>query len=215
MAGRKKQPKSGKASKTTPAASAQPAAPPAQQPSSPTPPPAPSAAEPATPVGELGVPKRGTRPAKIYTSKPVPIDFAGPDHRYVRSDLEIYGIYHGGPSYEGRIFLNNSKAVQTTARTRENGYAGSFYIFGHGGCLGDPGHCEVNEENREEYDFRPPHPLTPAKKKVTVTETLREIAKTNKTATITVVPVVTATNELCDDVDVFRFEKMRFVSYNA
>jgi hypothetical protein len=66
-----------------------------------------------------------------------------------------------------------------------------------------------NEENREDYDFRSPHPLTPAKKKVTVTDTLREIAKTNKTATITVVPVVTATNELCDDVDVFRFEKMR------
>src|SRR5215469_2794131 len=208
MAGRKKQPKSGGAPKTRPAASAQPAAP---QPPSPTPP---SGAEPGTPAGALGVPKRGTREAKIYTSKPVPIDFAGPDHRYVRSDLEIYGIYHGGPSYEGRIFLNNPKADQTTARTRENGYAGSFYIFGHGGCLGDPGHCEVNEENREEYDFRSPHPLTPAKKKVTVTATLREIAKTNKTATITVVPVVTATNELCDDVDVFRFENMRFVSYN-
>ena len=214
MAGRKKQPQSDDAPKTTPASSAQQSAPPAQQPVSPTPQAAPPAAEPAAPAGALGVPTRGTREAKIYTSKPVPIDFAGPDHRYVRSDLEIYGIYHGGPSYEGRIFLNNPKADQNTPRTREDGYAGSFYIFGHGGCLGDPGHCEVNEENREDYDFRSPHPLTPAKKKVTVTETLREIAKTNKTATITVVPVVTATNELCDDVDVFRFENMRFVSYN-
>ena len=214
MAGRKKQPKSGGAPKTTPTSSRQQPAPPVQQPAAPTPQAAPPAAEPAAPAGALGVPRRGTRPAKIYTSKPVPIDFAGPEHRYVRSDLEIYGIYHGGPSYEGRIFLNNPKADQATARTRENGYAGSFYIFGHGGCLGDPGHCEVNEEKREEYDFRSPHPLTPAKKKVTVTDTLREIAKTNKTATITVVPVVTATNELCDDLDVFRFEKMRFVSYN-
>lgn len=214
MAGRKKQPKSDSAPKTTPASSAQPAPSAAQPPASPAPQAAPPAAEPAAPVGALGVPKRGTRAANTYTSKPVPIDFAGPEHRYIRSDLEIYGIYHGGPSYEGRIFLNNPKADQTTARTRENGYAGSFYIFGHGGCLGDPGHCEVNEEKREEYDFRPPHPLTPAKKKVTVTDTLRAIAKTNKTATITVVPVVTATNELCDDVDVFRFESMRFVSYN-
>jgi len=207
MAGRKKQTKPGDAPKTTPASSAK-QAPPAPQAASP-------AAEPAAPAGALGVPQRGTREAKTFTSKPVPIDFAGPEHRYVRSDLEIYGIYHGGPSYEGRIFLNNPKADQTTPRTRENGYAGSFYIFGHGGCLGDPGHCEVNEENRDEYDFRSPHPLTPAKKKVTVTNTLREIAKTNKTATITVVPVVTATNELCDDIDVFRFENMRFVSYNA
>jgi len=188
-----------------------------------TPPPAPSgiaatavapAVPPAAPSGALGVPTRGKHPAKVYTSKPVPIDFAGPEHRYVRVDLEIYGIFHGGPSYEGRIFLNNPAADQNTARTAEAGYAGSFYIFGHGGCLGDPGHCEVNETKREDYDFRAPHPLTPAKKKVAVTATLREIAKTNKTATVTVVPVVTATNELCDDNDVFRFEHMRFVSHD-
>src|SRR5215472_16555024 len=148
MAGRKKQTKPGDAPKTTPASSAK-QAPPAPQAASP-------AAEPAAPAGALGVPQRGSREAKTYTSKPVPIDFAGPEHRYVRSDLEIYGIYHGGPSYEGRIFLNNPKADQNTARTRENGYAGSFYIFGHGGGLGDPGHCEVNEENRDEYDFRSP-----------------------------------------------------------
>ena len=183
-------------------------------PQSPTQPQAVPGTQAAAPAGALGVPRRGTHAAKTYTSKPVSIDFAGPDHRYIRSDLEIYGIYHGGPSYEGRIFLNNPKADQNTPRTRENGYAGSFHIFGHGGCLGDPGHCEVNEKDRENYDFRSPHPLTPAKKKVTVTDTLREIAKTNKTATITVVPVVTATNELCDDTDVFRFENMRFVSYN-
>jgi hypothetical protein len=168
----------------------------------------------ATPVGALGVPTRGKHPAKTYTSKPVPIDFAGPEHRYVRVDLEIYGIFHGEASYEGRIFFNNPEASESTPRTPENGYAGSFYIFGHGGCLGDPGHCEVNEHNREDYDFRAPHPLTPAKKKVTVTDRLREIAKSSKTATITVVPVVTATNELCDDDNVFRFENMRLVSYD-
>ena len=53
----------------------------------------------------LGVPRRGTRPAKVFTSRPVPIDFAGPGHRYVRADLEIDGIFHGEASYEGRIFL--------------------------------------------------------------------------------------------------------------
>src|SRR5215831_4609212 len=103
MAGRKKSPKSGGARRTTPVPQPPSAAPAAQ----------------AVPAGALGVPKRGTRQAKIYTSKPVPIDFAGPEHRYVRSDLEIYGIYHGGPSYEGRIFLNNPKADQTTPRKRE------------------------------------------------------------------------------------------------
>ena len=111
MARKKKQPVSGGASKATPASSAQPAVLPAQQPASATPPavqsppaPAASAAAPAPPAGALGVPRRGTREAKIYTSKPVPIDFAGPDHRYVRSDLEIYGIYHGGSPTRGVSF---------------------------------------------------------------------------------------------------------------
>jgi hypothetical protein len=161
----------------------------------------------------LGAPRRPRTAAKIFTSAPVQIDFAGPDHRFARADLEIDGIYHAEASYEGRIFLNNPKADARTAKTLQNGYAGSFYIFGHGGCLGDAGHCDV-DEHREAYDFRPPHPLTPARKRVTVTAALREITKTTTTVTITVVPVVSAANELCDTENVFRCENMHFVTYN-
>ena len=178
-----------------------------------TPPAAPSAGVPAR-RRTLGVPDRGTRPAKIFTSSPVSIEFAGPEHRYYRADLELDGIYHGEASYEGRIFLNNPGATEQTATTSDNGYAGSFYIFGHGGCLGDPGHCEVHEDARDPYDMRYPHPLTPARKYVTVTNTLREIAKTAKTITVTVVPVVTAINELCDPENVFRCEDMHFITYD-
>jgi hypothetical protein len=158
------------------------------------------------------VPRRGTRPAKTFTSNAVPVDFAGPDHRYVRADLEISGIYHGEASYEGRIFLNNPTANEKTAKSLANGYAGSYHVFGHGGCLGDVGHCEVNE--RGPYDHRYPHPLVPADKRVIVTNALREIAKTAKSVTVTVVPVVTAANELCDAENVFRCEDLRFVTYN-
>ncbi len=162
----------------------------------------------------LGAPRRIGGGARTFTSRPVRIDFAAPHHRLTRADLEIDGIYHGEASYEGRIFLNNPAADHTTPRNRENGYAGSFHIFGHGGCLGDPGHCEVNEEGRETYDFRAPHPLTPASKRVTVTDVLRELARTNNEVTVTVVPVITAANELCDTENVFRCQNMRFVSYN-
>jgi hypothetical protein len=162
----------------------------------------------------LGAVRRGTGGAKSFTSRPVPIDFAAPDHRLNRVDLEIDGIYHGEASYEGRIFLDNPQADDKTPRTRENGYAGSFHIFGHGGCMGDVGHCEVNEEGREAYDFRNPHPLTPASKRVTVTDAVRDLAKTHKEITVTIVPVVTAANELCDTENVFRCQNMRFVSYN-
>jgi len=162
----------------------------------------------------LGAPKRVGGGAKTFTSKPVRIDFAAPEHRITSADLEIDGIYHGEASYEGRVFLNNPQADWNTPRNRENGYAGSFHIFGHGGCLGDPGHCEVDEHGRDPYDFRVPHPLTLASKRVTVTDTLRDLAKTQTEVTVTVVPVISAANELCDTENVFRCENMRFVSYN-
>ena len=162
----------------------------------------------------IGSPKRPTGAAKIFVSKPVPIDFAGPEHRFNRADLEINGIFHGEASYEGRIFFNNPKADASTPRTADNGYAGSFHIFGHGGCFGDVGHCDVEGRHQDSYDFRPPHPLTPAKKRITVTEPLRAAAKTAKQVTVTVVPVATAANDLCDTENVFRCKDMRFVTYD-
>lgn len=167
---------------------------------------------PATPIGP---PIRPDTAGDIFTSPPVDIGFAGPEHRLARADLEIQGIYHGEASYEGRIFLNNPKADATTPKTIASGYAGSFNIFGHGGCIGDPGHCEINESNRDPFDVRSPHPLTPAKKRISVTAALKEIAKTTDRATVTIVPVVTAANALCDTKNVFRCEGLKFVSYNG
>src|SRR5690348_16357380 len=56
-----------------------------------------------------------------------------------RADLIFEGVDHSGPSFEGRVFLNNPNATADTPATAENGYAGSFHIFGHGICLGDVG----------------------------------------------------------------------------
>ena len=64
----------------------------------------------------LGVPKRGTGAAKIFTSSAVGLDFAAPVHRYRRADLEIHGIFHSEASYEGRIFFNNPKADDKTPK---------------------------------------------------------------------------------------------------
>jgi hypothetical protein len=165
-------------------------------------------------VQGLGSPRRPRGAAKTFTSRPIPVGFASSRHRLTRADLEISGIFHGESSYEGRIFFNNPQATATTPKTARSGYAGSFHIFGHGGCLGDPGHCEVNEHDRDAFDFRYPNPLTPARKRVMVTKALQEAAKRGKTVTVTIVPVVTAANRLCDTVNVFRCENMQFVTYN-
>ena len=168
-----------------------------------------------TPRRRYDPPKRGG-PANTYTSPAVDLGVASAEHRYYRVDLEINGIGHGGPSYEGLVFLNNPKASDKTPRDLENGYAGAFYIFAHGGCLGDPGHCEVNEHKRDVFDFRAPNPLTPARKRVVVTDAVREIAKLQPGAavSVTIVPVIAGMNSLCKTVDVFKCEELSFVTYN-
>lgn len=47
-------------------------------------------------------------------------------------DLVFGGIDQAGPSFEGRVFLNNPDADERTAPTRESGYLGAFHVYGYG-----------------------------------------------------------------------------------
>jgi len=109
---------------------------------------------------------------------------------FTRADVVIAGVDHSGTSYEVRLFLNNPAATAETPRTAEQGYAGRFTIFGHGGCYGDEGHCEVPAPSTDPTDLRPAHPLTPLDTYVTITDALRQIlARDGALHTVTLVPV--------------------------
>jgi tyrosinase len=116
---------------------------------------------------------------------------AAPDE-FTRADLEFRGVDHSGPSYEGRIFLANPRANDSTPLEEGSGYAGSFTVFGHGGCFGELGHCDIRSEPRGLFDRRLPHPLTPQFKTVVVTDALRRLLRTStaETFAVTVVAVV-------------------------
>src|SRR5690349_10779254 len=106
--------------------------------------------------------------ANVLTSDPIRIDAL--DREFYRADIEFHGVDHAGASYQARVFLNKADADERTPRTIPE-YAGCFHIFGHGGCLGDVGHCDVKP--RRPYDPRPGHPLTPGRKAVVATEAVR------------------------------------------
>ncbi len=109
---------------------------------------------------------------------------------FTRADVVFSGVDHSGASYEVRLFLNNPAATAGTPRTAEQGYAGRFTVFGHGGCYGDEGHCEVPAPTADPADLRPPHPLTPLDTYVTVTGALRRVlAHGGALQTMTLVPV--------------------------
>ena len=144
-------------------------------------------ASPAAPQGVLPHHRRGGR-ARTHA-----LGFSRDHlHRkdFRRADLIFDDVDHSGPSFEARVFLNNPAATAETAATIQNGYAGSFHIFGHGICLGDVGHCEVTDRGKAPFDFRGPHPLVPQQKSLVVTDALKQILdRDGKLEHVTVVPV--------------------------
>jgi hypothetical protein len=139
------------------------------------------------------------------------IDAADLGADFVRADVELEGLEHAGSSYEGRVFVNNPDADADTETTLEHGYGGSFYIFGHGGCFGDEGHCDVAP--RLPYDPRPPHALWPLRKVVIATEAVRRAAASGS-VTITVVPVVlSTTDKVAADEEIPKFEVVSIITY--
>jgi tyrosinase len=97
---------------------------------------------------------------------------------FSRADLEFRGVDHSGPSFEVRVYLDNPAADAETGRELASGYAGSFHVFGHGGCFGELGHCDIPQGPRSPYDLRFRHQLTPQFKTVIVTDALRTIGTT-------------------------------------
>jgi tyrosinase len=120
-----------------------------------------------------------------YTSPPLKVGALEP--LGYRCDIEFHRVDHAGASYEGRVYLNKPDANEHTGY-EDPSYAGSYHIFGHGGCLGDPGHCEVKPRRR--YDPRPSHPLTPAYKVVIATEAVTRAVREGAEITVTVVPII-------------------------
>lgn len=124
-----------------------------------------------------------------FVAKPISLAPVAVGAAYSRADVVFDGVDHSGHSYALRVFFNNPSATEKTSLSAESGYAGSIYVFGHGGCFGDEGHCEVPAERRP-FDLRPPHQLVPAKMWLEVTDALRRLPQRDDSLVITVVPIV-------------------------
>src|SRR5260370_35264906 len=109
---------------------------------------------------------------------------------FYRADIEFHGVDHSGASLEARVFVDNADANALTAMEPGQAYVDSFYIFGHGGCFGHDGPCEVPARPRRPNHLRPQHPPTPMAVRVAATATLRAPAERPDGArlTVTVVP---------------------------
>jgi hypothetical protein len=147
-----------------------------------------------------------------FTSQSISIGENYRNTPFYRADIIFEGIDHSGISYEGRVFLNNPNADETTPTTPENGYSKSFFIFGHGRCFGDIGHCDLRTGTRP-YDKRSQHPLTPLNIRVTVTDALKQIVQNVNELTVTVVPVVHAPDDSLEMDNCLKFKQINLEIY--
>jgi tyrosinase len=127
-----------------------------------------------------------------------------------RADLVFYGVDHSGRSHTATIFFDNPAADLSTPLDPEHGYAGSFTVFGHGGCFGGAGHCDTNARHVDEFDLRPPHPLTPLTIAVTVTDALCRLDEPQ-----VVIALVTREpgRDAAQTSDALQFERLRLITY--
>jgi hypothetical protein len=70
--------------------------------------------------------------ANTYHSPPIPLPATSSLKGVSRAQFEFHGVDLAGPSFEARVFLNNPAAGPHTPTTPENGYVGSFHVYGYG-----------------------------------------------------------------------------------
>jgi len=144
--------------------------------------------------------------AKRFTSDPIELPPAS--RPFERADLIFYGIDHFCPSYEARVFFD-PRGVSHDADATHRAYVGSFFIFGHNGCFGDVGHCDIPAEI-DPFDLRPAHQLEPALRVLTVTDAVRGLLERELEAAK--VTVTTHTAGKTPD-DVLAFDTVRLATY--
>jgi hypothetical protein len=141
-----------------------------------------------------------------FTTDPIELPMA--NRPFDRADLIFYGLDHSGVSYEGQVFLD-ARGVGADADETHRAYVGSFFIFGHGGCFGDVGHCEI-PTTRDPFDLRPPHQLEPAVRILTVTDATRALMDRGVQAAKVTVNARTADRQAAN---VLAFDTVRLATY--
>lgn len=145
-----------------------------------------------------------------FVSQPIEIPDAERTD-FSRADLIFRSVDHSGDSFTAHVFLDNPEADETTPMDEASGYAGWFAIFGHGGCAGDVGHCDLPLDQLDPEDQRLLHPLTPHTKRVLITEALRRVP--GPRVTITVIPVIPG-RTAPQRADVLDFESLEVAIYD-
>jgi hypothetical protein len=137
-----------------------------------------------------------------YVSGPIRLPLTAKRPDFDRADIEIYGVDQSGPSFEGRVFVNNPNATAETPPTPENGYAGSFHVYGYGIWPDDIGKDSATQDKDK---IR-----APIEKTVIATDAIRKAAAYSPEVIVTVVPIYRERPPR-DGLEPLKFEGVRII----
>ncbi|HZI69827.1 MAG TPA: hypothetical protein VFD60_01580 [Nitrososphaeraceae archaeon] len=146
-----------------------------------------------------------------FTSPEIYLEYNKDENDFYQAVIEFYGVDCTGPSYEGKVFVNNPDADKNTPLDEKNGYVGSYHIFGNDGCWGDKGHCEARVYRK--YDSRKHSHIAPQYKFVDATKILKKYAKSKSKVKVTVLPRIGRDQNMSDTKDVVKCQRIRLTCY--
>lgn len=76
-------------------------------------------------------------------------------------EIRIHDFVQPNDSCFIRVFLNQPGADGSTPMSGNPNFVGQIPVFGHGSCVGGPGHCDAPAPKTRSHDLRPPDHNTP------------------------------------------------------
>jgi tyrosinase len=133
------------------------------------------------------VPVGLSAPVSRFVSKPIEIP-APARKSFRQAEVRLHRVPQLPRSCFIRVFLNNPDANASTPLD-DPSYAGYLAVFGHGGCIGGPGHCDLPPARARQYDIRPRSHNTPRNHRVIVTKAAKAALKKSSSLQITLVVI--------------------------
>lgn len=140
-------------------------------------------------------------PVGRFVSKP--IEIAEPVRSFRAAEVRLHRVPQLPRSCFIRVFLNLPDANADTSIEHDN-YAGYLAVFGHGPCIGGPGHCELPPTRPRKYDLRPRSHNTPRNHRINVTRTARRLLDEGATSLQITLVVIGA--DYCEENELLRLE---------
>jgi len=132
---------------------------------------------------------------------PVPDQFL---ERNMRAVVKVHGVERPETSFYIHVFLNQPGADAQTPTEGNPNFVGHASIFGHGQCVGLPGHCDPPGGPRGAFDLRGRDHMTPQNLPFRATKTVQRLVRDGATSLqVTVVPVTPSGEAVTEH---FRFQ---------